>query len=93
MRHVVCHDGILVDPTQIMIIFDLPPPTTVNHLGTNFRDNGYYQKFIKGYVEVTAPMENLLKKDVKFKWMKNFQESLDTLKNNMVIAPILVFQY
>ena len=36
-------------------------------------------------------MEKLLKKDVKFQWMENCQESLDTLKNKMVTTPILVF--
>ena len=36
-------------------------------------------------------MEKLLKKDFKFQWTKNWQESLDTLKNKMVTMPILVF--
>ena len=76
-----------------MITFHLPPPTIVNKLRETLGHTRYYQKFIKGYVEVTAPMENLLKKDVKFQWTKNCQESLDTLKKNMVIVPILVFPY
>ena len=32
LGHVVCHDGILVDPAKIDIILDLPPPATVNKL-------------------------------------------------------------
>ena len=36
-------------------------------------------------------MEKLLKKDVKFLWNEECQENLDTLKEKMVIAPILVF--
>ena len=60
------HDGILVDPSKIDIIVDLPPPATVKQLRTTLGHTRYYQKFIKGYADVTASMEKLLKKDVKF---------------------------
>ena len=36
-------------------------------------------------------MEKLLKKDIKFLWIEECQQSLDTLKEKMVTAPILVF--
>ena len=32
-----------------------------------------------------------MKKDIKFQWNDQCQESLDVLKNNMVTTPILVF--
>jgi hypothetical protein len=52
---------------------------------------GYYKKFIKGYAQITTIMENLLRKDTKFHWNDECQHSLDTLKETMVTAPILVF--
>ena len=36
-------------------------------------------------------MEKLLKKDVKFLWNEECQQSLDMLKEKMVTTPILVF--
>jgi hypothetical protein len=36
-------------------------------------------------------MEKLLKKDIKFQWNEEFQESLDVLKEKMVTSPILSF--
>ena len=51
---------------------------------------GYYRNFIKGYEQVTALMEKLLKKDTKFQWTDEFQESLDKMKNKMAAAPTLV---
>jgi hypothetical protein len=36
-------------------------------------------------------MENLLRKDAKYQWNDVCQHGLDTLKEKMVIAPILVF--
>jgi len=52
---------------------------------------GYYQKFIKAYAQITAPMEKLLKKDGTFCWDEECQCSLDVLKEKMVTTPILVF--
>jgi hypothetical protein len=49
------------------------------------------QKFIKGYAQITAPMEKLLNKDTKFQWNEECQQGLDTLKEKMVTTPILVF--
>jgi hypothetical protein len=52
---------------------------------------GYYRKFIKGYAQITKPMEKLLRKDTKYQWNNECQHALDTLKENMVTTPILVF--
>jgi hypothetical protein len=52
---------------------------------------GYYRKFIRGYVQITTPLENLLKKEVKFQWNEECQKSLDTLKQKLVTASILIF--
>ena len=91
LDHVVYCDGILVNLDKIAIILDLTPPNTINKFRETLEHIGYYRKFIKGYAEVTASMENLLKKNVKFQWTEIYKESLDTLKNKMDTTPILVF--
>jgi hypothetical protein len=48
-------------------------------------------KFIKGYAQITAPMEKLLKKYCQIQWTKQCQQSFNTLKQKMVTVPILVF--
>jgi hypothetical protein len=52
---------------------------------------GYYKKFIKVYAKIIAPMEKLLKKDIRFQWNDECQESLDILKEKIVTTPILRF--
>ena len=66
LGHVVYHDGILVNPAKISIIMDLPPSTIVKQLTPTLGHTGYYRNFIKGYAQVTAPMEKLLTKYTKF---------------------------
>ena len=58
----------MVDPTKIAIIVNLPPPSSVKKLRITLGHTGYYRKFIKGYVQITTPMEKLLKHDAKFEW-------------------------
>jgi hypothetical protein len=49
LGHIVCKHGLLVDPSKIVIIVDLPPPTSVRQMCTALGHNGYYRKFIKRY--------------------------------------------
>jgi hypothetical protein len=68
LGHIVCKKGLLVDPSKIAIIVDLPPPTSVRQLRTGLGHNGYFRNFIKGYAQITTPMEKILKKDCHFHW-------------------------
>ena len=63
----------MVDPAKIAIIVNLPAPNSVKQLRIVLGHTGYYRKFIKGYAKITAPMEKLLKKDVKFIWNEECQ--------------------
>ena len=91
MGHVVCRQGIMVDPVKIAVILNLEAPRSVKQLCTTLGHMRYYRNFIKGYAEITAPMEKLLKKDVIFCWNDDCKKSLDILKEKMVNAPFLVF--
>jgi hypothetical protein len=73
LGHIVCKQGLLVDPSKIAIIVDLPPPTSVRQLRTVLGHIGYYKKFIKGYAQITTPMENILKKYCHFQWSEECQ--------------------
>jgi hypothetical protein len=73
LGHIVCKQGLLVDLSKISIIVDFPPPTSVKHMCTALRNTGYYMNFIKGYAQITTPMEKLLKKDCQFHWIEECQ--------------------
>jgi hypothetical protein len=48
LGHVVCKQGLLVDPAKIVVIVNLPPPKSVHQLRATLGHTGYYRKFIKG---------------------------------------------
>jgi hypothetical protein len=79
LGHIVCKQGLLVDPAKIAVIVNLPMPKTVHQLREMLGHMGYYRKFIKGYTQITTPMEKLLRKDTKYQWNDKCQHGLDTL--------------
>jgi hypothetical protein len=91
LGHVVCKQGLMVDPAKIVVILNLEAPRSVKQLRATLGHTGYYRKFIKSYAQITAPMEKLLKKDVTYCWNDDCMKSLDVLKGKLASAPILVF--
>lgn len=91
LGHVVCKQGLMVDPGKIEIIVNLEAPRNIKQLRTTLGHTRYYRKFIKAYAQIIAPMEKLLKKDATFCQDVEYQCSLDVLKEKMLTAPILVF--
>nr|AAX96704.1 retrotransposon protein, putative, Ty3-gypsy sub-class [Oryza sativa Japonica Group]ABA92965.1 retrotransposon protein, putative, Ty3-gypsy subclass [Oryza sativa Japonica Group] len=49
-----------------------------------------YGLFIEGFSEIARPMTQLLKKEKKFVWSEQCQESFEQLKEKLTSAPILV---
>eukprot|EP00253_Pinus_taeda_P011078 PITA_11078 len=91
LGHVVCIQGLMVVPTNIVKIINLEAPRSVKQLRATLGHTRYYRKFIQPYAQITAPMDKLLKKDATFYWNEEFQCSLDVLKDKMVTMSIFVF--
>eukprot|EP00253_Pinus_taeda_P005731 PITA_05731 len=67
------------------------PMIVVKQLRITLGHIGYDRKIIKGYAQITAPMEHLLKKYTTYCWNDDCKKCLDILKEKMSSAPILVF--
>jgi hypothetical protein len=73
LGHIVCKQGLLVDPAKIVVIVNLPPPKLVHQLRETLGHIGYYSKFIKGYAQIIVLMKKLLRKYSKFQWNEDCQ--------------------
>ncbi len=51
----------------------------------------YYKWFIKNYCIITAPLQELLKKSVHFRWTDEQEEAFNSLKDVLFKAPVLAF--
>ncbi|KAG8481233.1 hypothetical protein CXB51_025993 [Gossypium anomalum] len=90
LGYIVSVDGIRVDPIKISAIVDWKPPKNVTEVRSFLGLAGYYRQFVNGFSIVAAPMTRLLRKNVKFEWTEECQQSFEELKKLLTEAPVLV---
>ena len=49
----------------------------------------YYRQFVEGYLKITAPLTNLLKKNRQWNWMNKCREAFYELKCRLASTPVL----
>jgi hypothetical protein len=91
LGHIVCREGVLVDPAKVVVIVNMPPPTIAKKLHSMLGHIGYYCRFIRRYANITAPLENIIKKSEVFHWTRDCDKAFDILKENLITTPILIF--
>ena len=89
LGHVVSPEGVLPDPNTINDVKNFKRPTCVRDVRAFLGLTSYYRKFVKSYSQIAKPMNRLLKKDQKFIWSDECEQSYQTLKNKLISAPIL----
>jgi hypothetical protein len=68
LRHVVCHDKLLVDPRKVIVITSMPIPSNVTQIKWFLGVVGFYQRYFQDFASKVTPMCKLLKRDELFIW-------------------------
>lgn len=90
LGHILEEGGIKPDPEKIESIAAYPAPKSVKEVRRLLGMVGWYQRSIKNFSTLTAPITELLKKDkARFEWTDNAATALEGLKRALVSAPIL----
>jgi hypothetical protein len=61
LGHIVCEDGLLLDPRKVNIITNMPTPTYVIELKKILVIASFYRHYFKNFVIKATPMCKLLK--------------------------------
>ena len=88
---IVSGKGMEVCPSRNDTIKNYPRPKCVKHIRQFLGLASYYRKFIKGFAELAAPLNKLLKKGPKFDWNASCENSFKTLIYQLQHPPILIF--
>ncbi|UYV65863.1 hypothetical protein LAZ67_3005743, partial [Cordylochernes scorpioides] len=67
----------------------IKPPTNQKTLQSFLGAVNVYNKFIADYARLRAPLNKLLKKDVKWNWDQDCQQAFTTLKESLTSKPVL----
>jgi len=78
---------------KIKVILDLKPPINAKQIKYFLAIHDTAINFIRHYLNITFPMDELLKNDVEFVWSVDCNESFELLKIKLVEDPLLTFPY
>ena len=90
LGHIINKDGCKPDPKNIEAMKNYPRPTSVKKVRQFIGCCGYYRRFIEHFSEIAAPITELTKKNVKFKWGEEQEAAFQELRARMCEAPVLV---
>jgi len=89
LGHLVSGDGIAMQPDKIKAIRTWPECRNVTEVRAFLGTCGYYRRFIKDFSVIASPLYELLKKNEPFKWTDEQQQAFRTLKDRLMMEPIL----
>jgi hypothetical protein len=89
LGHIVCKEGIKVDPAKIKAVMNWQSPKNPSEIKSFLGLAGYYRRFIKDFSKIAGPLTKLTRKDVQFKWDSSQEAAFQKLKQLLCQAPVL----
>jgi hypothetical protein len=79
-----------MDPTKLKGILGWPAPKRVKEVRFFLGFRNFDHHFVKAFSHLAHPVHDLLKKDKKFVWSEECQESFGQLKKQFTEEPVLM---
>jgi hypothetical protein len=89
LGHTISKDGISMDPSKVQEVMDWKRPKSVHQIRSFLGLAGYYRRFIPDFSRIAKPMNELLKKGIKFLWSEECDQAFHTLRKHLTSAPVL----
>lgn len=89
--HVLSSEGLKADPEKIRAVTEMTPPTNKKDLRKFMGFIQYLAKFLPNLSQESAPLRQLLSKDVAWHWDGNKQKSFQKLKEMVTNTPVLTY--
>ena len=83
--------GVQPDPKKVKVIQALSSPRTVREIRSFIGMAGYYRRFIPKFSHVAEPLIALTKKNARFRWSKECEQSFEILKGHLATLPLLAY--
>ena len=78
-----------MDSAKVNTIINWPLMINIKDVQSFLGFTNFYRRFIYRYSKLAAPLTNLTKKNVLFKWTPEYQKAFDTLKSIFTSETVL----
>jgi hypothetical protein len=89
LGHIIYQAGICIDLGQIRVIAQLPLPHNKKAIQSFFGKINFVRKFTPDFAETIKSLQNIIYKDVEFKWDHERKSSFSNIKTTISQAPLL----
>lgn len=86
---VISAEGRFIDPLKVQAINEMPIPKNVKEVMRLVGAAAFYARYIPMFSQIVAPLNDLKKKNIKFKITNVHLEAISTLKKALTNAPVL----
>lgn len=90
LGHIIDKNGIRPTDANIKAITNLKRPTNIRQVRSFLGTINFYGKFISNIAARRKPLNDLLKKGVKFSWTPQCERAFEDLKQCLISEPLLI---